>query len=528
MKLNDLPKIDAALAPQAISTDVLLEKYAKGTESSAEDIHHRVSTALAAVEQPADQEHWQARFLAALARGFIPAGRINSAGGTDIRATLINCFVQPVGDSVSEDVAGKPSIYKALAQAAETMRRGGGVGYDFSRIRPRGAMVKGTHSNASGPVSYMRVFDRSCETVESAGARRGAQMGILRCDHPDLDEFIHAKDDNGLANFNISVGVTDAFMQAVEDDAEFELVHPAQPGAALIEQGAHQRPSDGLWVYRTVRARALMDDIVHATYDHADPGVVFLDRMNQENNLWYVEVIEATNPCSEQSLPDYGCCCLGSIDLTRFVERAFESDAGFDWTGFKDVVRTAVRMLDNVLEVTWWPLPEQRREAMAKRRIGLGFLGLGSALVMLGIRYDSEQGLAFGARVAQAMRDEAYRARSIWPPRRGRFRRSMRSATCRAGSPGACPTTSAARWPNAASATAICCRSRPRARSHWPSRTTRRTASSRRSPGATRAGSAWPTVRPGNTRSRITPTGCSGSAAATSCACPPHSCPRWT
>ena len=161
MKLNDLPKIDAALAPQAISTDVLLEKYAKGTESSAEDIHHRVSIALAAVEQPAEQETWQARFLAALARGFIPGGRINSAGGTDIRATLINCFVQPVGDSVSEDVAGKPSIYKALAQAAETMRRGGGVGYDFSRIRPRGAMVKGTHSNASGPVSYMRVFDLS-------------------------------------------------------------------------------------------------------------------------------------------------------------------------------------------------------------------------------------------------------------------------------------------------------------------------------------------------------------------------------
>ena len=227
MKLNDLPKIDAALAPQAISTDVLLEKYAKGTESSAEDIHARVSLALAAVENPADQAHWQARFHAALARGFIPAGRILSAAGTDIRATLINCFVQPVGDSVSEDVAGKPSIYKALAQAAETMRRGGGVGYDFSRIRPRGAMVKGTHSNASGPVSYMRVFDRSCETVESAGARRGAQMGILRCDHPDLDEFIHAKDDNGLANFNISVGVTDAFMQAVENDAEFELVPTA-------------------------------------------------------------------------------------------------------------------------------------------------------------------------------------------------------------------------------------------------------------------------------------------------------------
>jgi ribonucleoside-diphosphate reductase alpha chain len=421
MKLNDLAQIDAAPEPQAISTDVLLEKYAKGSESSVEDIHHRVSTALAAVEPQAERAHWQAQFLAAMNRGFIPAGRILSAAGTGIQATLINCFVQPVGDSVSDDIAGKPSIYKALAQAAETMRRGGGVGYDFSRIRPRGALVKGTHSNASGPVSYMRVFDRSCETVESAGARRGAQMGILRCDHPDLAEFIHAKDGNGLANFNISIGVTDGFMQAVEDDAEFELVHPAQPGSALIEQGAHQRMSDGLWVYRTVRARALMDDIVHATYDHADPGVVFLDRMNQENNLWYAEVIEATNPCSEQSLPDYGCCCLGSIDLTRFVRQAFESDAGFDWAGFKDVVRVAVRMLDNVLDVTWWPLPEQRSEAMAKRRIGLGFLGLGSALVMLGIRYDSAEGCAFGAKVAETMRDEAYMASIELAPRKGAF-----------------------------------------------------------------------------------------------------------
>jgi ribonucleoside-diphosphate reductase alpha chain len=273
MKLNDLPKIDAALAPQAISTDVLIEKYAKGTESSVEDIHARVSRR-ARRGRSAGRPGPLAGAVSCCAGPRLHPRRPHqlSAGGTDIRATLINCFVQPVGDSVSEDVAGKPSIYKALAQAAETMRRGGGVGYDFSRIRPRGAMVKGTHSNASGPVSYMRVFDRSCETVESAGARRGAQMGILRCDHPDLDEFIHAKDDNGLANFNISVGVTDAFMQAVEDDAEFELVHPAQPGAALIEQGAHQRPSDGLWVYRTVRARALMDDIVHATYDHADPA----------------------------------------------------------------------------------------------------------------------------------------------------------------------------------------------------------------------------------------------------------------
>ncbi|WP_295639295.1 adenosylcobalamin-dependent ribonucleoside-diphosphate reductase [uncultured Methylibium sp.] len=421
MKLNDLPAPDAALEPQAISIDVLLEKYAKGNESSIEDVLHRVARALSQAEDAEHREHWSAEFLCALRSGFVPAGRINSAGGTDIRATLINCFVQPVGDSVSEDFDGKPSIYKALAQAAETMRRGGGVGYDFSRIRPRGAMVKGTHSNASGPVSYMSVFDRSCETVESAGSRRGAQMGILRCDHPDLLEFVHSKDQNGLRNFNISVGITDAFMSAVEADAEFELVHSAEPVKALIDAGAYRRAPDGQWVYCKVRARALMDEIVRSTYDHADPGVVFLDRMNEENNLHYIEVIEATNPCSEQSLPDYGCCCLGSINLTRFVVDSFTPSARFDWTRFKEVVRVAVRMLDNVLDVTYWPLPEQQREAMSKRRIGLGFLGLGSALVMMRVAYNSEAGYAFGAEVAQAMRDEAYRASITLAEEKGVF-----------------------------------------------------------------------------------------------------------
>ena len=421
MKLNDLPVLSAALAPQTISIDVLLEKYAKGSESSINEVGIRVATALAQVERAEWRDDWKRQFLAALERGFIPAGRINSAAGTGISATLINCFVQPIGDSVSEDVGGKPSIYKALAHAAETMRRGGGVGYDFSRIRPRGAMVKGTQSNASGPVSYMRVFDRSCETVESAGARRGAQMGILRCDHPDVQEFIHAKDQNGLSNFNISVGITDEFMQAVEADAAFELVHIAEPARTELERGAHQRSSDGKWVYRSVPARELMDAIVRATYDHADPGVVFLDRMNQENNLHYAEVIEATNPCSEQSLPDYGCCCLGSIDLTRFVESPFSSGAEFDWCGFGTVVRTAVRMLDNVLDATYWPLPEQRQEAMNKRRIGLGFLGLGSALVMLGIRYNADEGFAFGAHVASTMRDAAYDASIDLAKEKGSF-----------------------------------------------------------------------------------------------------------
>ena len=410
---REITDLAPSLPSQPISLDVLQEKYFKQGETDVEDLYRRVARALASVEREDIREAMQARFLDNLRAGAIGAGRIMSAAGTDIQATLINCFVQPVGDCIQGvDDAGYPGIYEALREAAETMRRGGGVGYDFSRIRPRGAMVKGTASMASGPCSYINVFDQSCSTVESAGARRGAQMGVLRIDHPEVHDFITAKRTPGRwNNFNVSVGVPDTFMQAVESDGDWELVHAAAPGADAMKEGAYQR-ADGQWVYRKLRARELWDTIMKSAYDFAEPGILFLDQINTDNNLGYTETISATNPCGEQPLPPYGCCDLGPIILTRFVRNPFglHGEAAFDFDAFERSVATQVRALDNVLDVTFWPLPQQRDEAMAKRRIGVGFTGMGNTLAMLCLRYDMQEGRAMAARIAQSMRDAAYLA----------------------------------------------------------------------------------------------------------------------
>ena len=373
--------------PQPISLDVLREKYLKNGEPDAEALYARVARALASVEPAEQRARYEALFLANLRAGAIGAGRIMSAAGTDIQATLINCFVQPVGDCIQGvDDGGYPGIYEALREAAETMRRGGGVGYDFSRIRPRGAEVRATASLASGPCSYINVFDQSCATVESAGARRGAQMGVLRIDHPDVLEFITAKRTPGRwNNFNVSVGVPGAFMAAVEAGGDWELVHRAEPGAVLQAQGARRR-ADGLWVYRTVPARELWDTIMQSAYDFAEPGILFLDHINEDNNLRYCEDIAATNPCV--TADTWVMTTDGPAQVADLIGRRFHAvvdgqafaveSEGFFATGHRPVLRLAtreghalrltadhrvrrvVRRTRHVREVEWTPAGELR------------------------------------------------------------------------------------------------------------------------------------------------------------------------
>lgn len=331
-------------------------------DASVEDSWRRVARDLARIE--ADPALWEGRFYDALEDfRFLPAGRILAGAGTGRSVTLFNCFVM---GTIPDSMAG---IFEALKEAALTMQQGGGIGYDFSTIRPRGAPVAGVAADASGPLSFMDVWDAMCRTIMSAGSRRGAMMATMRCDHPDIQDFIAAKADSArLRMFNLSVLVTDPFMQAVRDDGPWDLVFQGR-------------------VFRTVPARDLWDRIMRATYDYAEPGVIFIDRINAQNNLHYAEAIAATNPCGEQPLPPYGACLLGSVNLARLVRAPFAPDAALDLDALDDLVRVAVRMMDNVVDASRFPLPQQAAEAQAKRRIGLGVTGLADALAMLGLRY---------------------------------------------------------------------------------------------------------------------------------------------
>jgi ribonucleoside-diphosphate reductase alpha chain len=383
-------------------------------EASIDDTWSRVAQALASVESR-DRARWRERFHALLEGfKFLPGGRILAGAGTSRRVTLFNCFVMgTIPDSL-------PGILDALKEGALTMQQGGGVGYDFSTLRPQGSEAPGSGTIASGPVSFMRIWDSACATLLSTGARRGAMMGTLRCDHPDIETFVDAKRDRGeLRHFNVSVLVSDAFMAAVKENGDWPLVFPAStpgPADASRDQQILMREWPGVAaptacrLYRVVRAQALWERIMRAAYDCAEPGVLFIDRINANNNLAWRERISATNPCGEIPLPPYGACDLGAMNLTRFVCDAFMPTAHMDMAALEEAVTTAVRMLDNVIDASSFPLPAQAREARGSRRIGLGLTGLADALVMLDLRYDSEAGRSLAAEIMRVICHSAYRA----------------------------------------------------------------------------------------------------------------------
>ncbi len=365
-------------------------------DKTVEESWHRVARALAESEK--DPGAWHEEFYRALEGfQFLPAGRILAGAGTERQVTLFNCFVM---GRVPDDMAG---IFDHLKEAALTMQQGGGIGYDFSTLRPKGAPVLGVGADASGPLTFMDVWDSMCRTIMSAGFRRGAMMGTLRCNHPDIEAFIEAKQDPGrLRMFNLSVLVSDDFMAAVKADQAWDL-------------------NFGGVCYKTVSARELWDRIMRSTYSYAEPGVIFIDRINETNNLGYCEQIFATNPCGEQPLPPYGACLLGSINLASLVRAPFEEQAVLDTEALKQLVATAIRMLDNAISISRFPLPAQKQEAEEKRRIGLGVTGLADALIMCRVRYGSEPANALAASWLAALRDAAYRASVSLAQEKGAF-----------------------------------------------------------------------------------------------------------
>jgi ribonucleoside-diphosphate reductase alpha chain len=358
----------------------------------------RVADAAAQFEQAGVRDSWSTQFRDLMADfAFLPAGRILAGAGSGRQVTLFNCFVMgTIGDDMG-------AIFGHVREAALTMQQGGGIGHDFSSLRPMGALVRGVGADASGPVSFMDVWDAMCRTILSAGQRRGAMMGTMRCDHPDIELFITAKSDaRRLRMFNFSVLVTDAFMQAVDADADWPLVFAGK-------------------TYRTIRARALWQSIMRATYDYAEPGVIFIDRINAQNNLNYCETIHATNPCGEQPLPDYGACLLGSLNLVRFIDQPWTPHASLATARLAAAAAVAVRFLDNIIDISGYPLEAQRQEALAKRRIGLGITGLADALVMCGLDYRSASARAAAGRWMQIVQNASYRASAALARERGSF-----------------------------------------------------------------------------------------------------------
>ncbi len=391
-------------------------------DRTVDDTWRRVARAVAAVETR-DRIAWENRFHSIL-QGFrfLPGGRILAGAGTPFRVTLFNCFVMGL---IEDSMDG---IFEALKEGALTMQQGGGVGYDFSTLRPAGTPARGVGAIASGPVSFLRVWDSMCATVLSTGARRGAMMATLRCDHPDIEAFIDAKREKGsLTHFNLSVQVTDAFLEAVEKDSDWPLAFPAgalgggPTGGFVLRRWTGASTPIPCLVFRSIPARSLWDKLLRAAYEQAEPGVLFVDRINRQNNLWYREHLTATNPCGEIPLPPYGACDLGSLNLVRFVEHPFSPAARLDLDGLRETAEVAVRMLDNVIDISRFPLPQQERQVKETRRIGLGLTGLADALILLGHRYGSPQALAAAAGAMRAICHAAYGASIELAKERGSF-----------------------------------------------------------------------------------------------------------
>ncbi len=399
----------------------LVSKAGQPIDRTMDDTYKRVARALADVEREDVREHWYERFLWAMRHGAIPAGRVTSNAGAQEHkpaTSTINCTVSGTIRDSMDDILGK------VHEAGLTLKAGCGIGYEFSTLRPRGAYVSGAGAYTSGPLSFMDIYDKMCFTVSSAGGRRGAQMGTFDVGHPDVMEFIRSKRENGrLRQFNLSLLITDEFMRAVRADADWKLAFPITEKEYDAETMRLDDPAQFIWrewpitdgyvtngeglvackVYKTIKARRVWDVIMSSTYDFAEPGFILIDRVNELNNNWWCENIRATNPCGEQPLPPYGSCLLGSVNLTRFVRNAFTEFAEFDWAEYREVVKVFTRMLDNVVEINGLPLPAQRHEIARKRRHGMGFLGLGSTMTLLGMKYGSPESIRFTEDVSREM-----------------------------------------------------------------------------------------------------------------------------